>query len=389
MGYIEDLKSKRQGQGRLRWRVRYRDPAGRERAKSFARKQDAERFLRHAEADKLRGQWVDPRQGRTTVRELAERWYATTVTLKAKTREDYRSLLHNHVLPAFGERVVASLDTLAVRGWLAGLVSGGLSPSRAKHAYYVLYAVLEAAIQASALVRNPAAGVRAPRSHSREMHFLSAAEVERLAEAIVPPYGVLVRFAAYTGLRAGEIAALRVKRLDLLRGTVRVVEAASEVSGRLITGPTKTHAERTVRLPRFLRDELAAYLASPPRDRDAFVFTAPKGGPLRHHNFYKRQFCPALVRAGLPAQIRFHDLRHTCASLLIAQGAHPKAIQAHLGHSSIQVTMDRYGHLFPDALEHLADRLDAAHAQLRMDAMGTEPHRGLIELPQRRTRNGP
>ena len=321
--------------------------------------------------------------------ELAERWYATTVTLKPKTREDYRSLLHNHVLPAFGNRAVASLDTLAVRAWLAGLVSRGLSPSRAKHAYYVLYAVLEAAIQAGALVRNPAAGVRPPRSHSREMHFLSAAEVERLAEAIVPPYGVLVRVAAYTGLRAGEIAALRVKRLDLLRGTVRVVEAASEVGGRLIAGPTKTHAERTVRLPRFLRDELAAYLASPPRDRDAFVFTAPKGGPLRHHNFYQRQFCPALVRAGLPAQIRFHDLRHTCASLLIAQGAHPKAIQAHLGHSSIQVTMDRYGHLFPDALEHLADRLDAARAQLRMDAMGTEPRHGLIELPQRRTRNGP
>ena len=389
MGYIEDLKSKRQGQGRLRWRVRYRDPAGRERAKSFARRRDAERFLQHAEADKLRGMWVDPKQGRTTVGELAERWYATTVTLKAKTREDYRSLLHNHVLPAFGGRAVASLDTLAVRSWLAGLVSGGLSPSRAKHAYYVLYAVLEAAIQAGALVRNPAAGVRPPRSHSREMHFLSAAEVERLAEAIVPPYGVLVRFAAYTGLRAGEIAALRVKRLDLLRGTVRVVEAASEVGGRLITGPTKTHAERTVRLPRFLRDELAAYLASPPRDRDAFVFTAPKGGPLRHHNFYQRQFCPALVRAGLPAQIRFHDLRHTCASLLIAQGAHPKAIQAHLGHSSIQVTMDRYGHLFPDALEHLADRLDAARAQLRMDAMGTEPRHGLVELPQRRTRNGP
>ena len=389
MGYIEDLKSKRQGQGRLRWRVRYRDPAGRERAKSFARRRDAERFLQHAEADKLRGQWVDPRQGRRTVGELAERWYATTVTLKPKTREDYRSLLHNHVLPAFGNRAVASLDTLAVRAWLAGLVSRGLSPSRAKHAYYVLYAVLEAAIQAGALVRNPAAGVRPPRSHSREMHFLSAAEVERLAEAIVPPYGVLVRFAAYTGLRAGEIAALRVKRLDLLRGTVRVVEAASEVGGRLIAGPTKTHAERTVRLPRFLRDELAAYLASPPRDRDAFVFTAPKGGPLRHHNFYQRQFCPALVRAGLPAQIRFHDLRHTCASLLIAQGAHPKAIQAHLGHSSIQVTMDRYRHLFPDALEHLADRLDAARAQLRMDAMGTEPRHGLIELPQRRTRNGP
>src|SRR4029453_562376 len=205
MGYIEDLKSRRQGQGRLRWRVRYRDPAGRERAKSFARKVDAERFLRRVEADKFQGLWVDPRQGQTTVGELADRWYATTVTLKPKTREDYRSLLDNHVLPTFGDRAVASIDTLAVRSWHANLVSGGLSLSRAKHAYYVLFAVLEAAIQAGALVRNPAAGIRLSPSRLREMHFLSAAEVERLAQAITPPYGTLVRFAAYTGLRAGEI----------------------------------------------------------------------------------------------------------------------------------------------------------------------------------------
>jgi integrase len=388
MGYIEDLKSKRQGQGRLRWRVRYRDPTGRERAKSFARRVDAQRFLQHAEADKLRGLWVDPQQGRTTVGELAERWYATTVALKPKTREDYRSLLNNHVLPTFGDRAVASLDTLAVRGWLAGLVNKGLSPSRAKHTYYVLFAVLEAAIQAGALVRNPAAGVRVPRDRSREMHFLSAAGVERLAEAIVPPYGLLVRFAAYTGLRAGEIAALRVKRLDLLRGTVRVVESATEVGGRLIIGPTKTHSERTVRLPRFLRDDLAAYLASRSRNPDGFVFTAPKGGQLRHNNFYQRLFCPALARAGLPTEVRFHDLRHTCAALLIAQGAHPKAIQAHLGHSSIQVTMDRYGHLFPDALEHLADRLDAARAMARMDPPPAGRQAGVIELPTRRVEEG-
>jgi integrase len=132
----------------------------------------------------------------------------------------------------------------------------------------VLYAVLEAAIQAGALVRNPAAGIRVPRSRPREMHVLSAAEVERLAEAIVPPYGLLVRFAAYTGLRAGELAALRVKRLDLLRGTVRVVESASEVGGRLVLGSTKTYAERTVRLPRLPREELAVYLAGRPRDPD-------------------------------------------------------------------------------------------------------------------------
>jgi integrase len=388
MGYIEDLRDKRQGAGRLRYRVRYRDPAGRERAKSFARKVDAERFLRHVEADLVRGQWVDPEHGRMTVGELAERWFATTAALKPKTREDYRSLLDNHVLPAFGERPVGSIDTLTVRGWLAGLVSGGLSASRAKHAYYVLFAVLEAAIQAGAVLRNPAAGVRVPRSRRREMQFLSAAEVERLAEAITPPYGLLVRFAAYTGLRAGELAALRVKRLDLLRGTVRVVESASEVGGRLVLGSTKTYAERTVRLPRFLRDDLAAYLADRPRDPDGCVFTALKGGPLRHNNFYQRIFCPALARAGLPTQVRFHDLRHTCAALLIAQGAHPKAIQVHLGHSSIQVTMDRYGHLFPDALEQLADRLDAARAAARTDPARTEPQTTVVELPARQAADG-
>jgi hypothetical protein len=128
VGYVEDLRGKKQGQGRPRWRARYRDLSGRERSKSFARKVEAEQFLRHVEADLVRGQWVDPQHGRTTVGELAERWFATTAALKPKTREDYRSLPDNHVLPAFGNRPVGSIDTLAVRGWLAGLVSGGCRP---------------------------------------------------------------------------------------------------------------------------------------------------------------------------------------------------------------------------------------------------------------------
>lgn len=90
------------------------------------------------------------------------------------------------------------------------------------------------------------------------------------------------------------------------------------------------------------------------------MFTAPEGGPLRHANFYKRVWHPAKRAAGVPEDLRIHDLRHTCAALLIAQGASPKAIQAHLGRSSIQVTLGRYGHLFPEDLEDLAARLDAA-----------------------------
>ena len=115
------------------------------------------------------------------------------------------------------------------------------------------------------------------------MQFLDAEQVEVLAEAIDARYGTLIRFVAYSGLRPSELTALRVDRLDLLRGTARVVEAAPEVDGRLHWGGIKTHEARTVRLPRSVSEELGVYLAARPRDPQALVFTAPLGGPLRPH----------------------------------------------------------------------------------------------------------
>jgi integrase len=115
-------------------------------------------------------------------------------------------------------------------------------------------------------------------------------------------------------------------------------------------------------LPRFLRDRVAEHLAG--TDDDAtLVFQAPGAGPLRYSNFARRVWKPALAKVGLP-DMGLHGLRHTCAALLIAQGAHPKAIQSHLGHRSITTTLDRYGHLFEDEREKLAERIDAAYAEL-------------------------
>jgi integrase len=114
-------------------------------------------------------------------------------------------------------------------------------------------------------------------------------------------------------------------------------------------------------LPPFLVEELTVYLGDASDDSDAFVFTAPEGGPLRHNLFYQRTFRPAVRRAGLPPGLRFHDLRHTCAALLIAQRAHPKAMQERLGHSSITVTLDRYGHLFPSLDEALTEGLEGTY----------------------------
>jgi integrase len=162
-------------------------------------------------------------------------------------------------------------------------------------------------------------------------------------------------------LRWGEAAAIRRRRGDLLRGRLEVAESLAEVGAALHFGPTKTHQCRAVTLPRFLRTMLGQHLEDVPTDPDALVFTAPGGGPLRLTNFRRRVWVPALRAAHLPERFRIHDLRHTCASLLIAWGEHPKKIQEHLGHSSIQVTMDRYGHLFPDENERLADALEATY----------------------------
>jgi integrase len=237
----------------------------------------------------------------------------------------------------------------------------------------VLSQILAAGVEGGRIARNPAAGVRLPRIVRRDMHFLSARQVEDLIAAIDPRYRLLVRFAAYTGLRAGELVALRVRHLNLLRGRCEVDESATEVDGRLVWGPTKTYARRTVPLPRFLCDQLAAYLAERPHGPDDLVFTAPHGGPLREQKFVAGLFKPAVARAGLPHRLRFHDLRHTCASLLIAQGASVKAVQAQLGHASATVTLDRYGHLFPDELQLLADRLQEAYTDAITDPARTEP----------------
>jgi integrase len=377
MGYVEDLRGKKQGQGRPRWRARYRDPSGRERSKSFTRKVDAERFLVSIEDAKLRGAYVDPAAGRVPFAEWAERWFNTTATLRPSTRKDYEVLLNNQVLPAFGDMTLVAIDALAVREWVAELVAGGLSAKRARKAHQVLSQILATAVDGGRLPRNVAEGTKLPKVQRKEMHFLTAAQVEALAEAMAPPYGVLIRFAAYTGLRPCEFVALKVGRLDLLRGTVRVAEAAPEVAGHLEWGGVKTHEARTVRLPRSVAEELGAYLAGRPHDPGDLVFTAPRGGPLRESKFVPGRFKPAIGAANqalaelvddgrpdpLPGELRLYDLRHTAASLMIRQGASIKAVQKQLGHATASITLDTYGHLFPDELEALAGRLEDARTE--------------------------
>jgi integrase len=358
---------------------------------------DAERFLVSIEDAKLRGAYVDPAAGEVPFREWAERWERTTATLRPSTRKDYAVLLKNQVLPEFGDLTLAAIDSLAVREWVAQLVADGLSAKRARKAHQVLSQILASGVDGGRLPRNVAEGIKLPKVQRKEMHFLTAAQVEALAEAIAPPYGVLVRFAAYTGLRPCEFVALKVSRLDLLRGTVRVAEAAPEVAGYLEWGGVKTHEARTVRLPRSLAEELGAYLAGRPNGRDDLVFTAPRGGPLRESKFVPGRFKPAigaaneaiaqLAQDGRPDPLlkglRLYDLRHTAASLMIRQGASIKAVQKQLGHATASITLDTYGHLFPDELEALAGRMEDARTEALVTLARTQRGPTVVPLRER------
>jgi integrase len=145
------------------------------------------------------------------------------------------------------------------------------------------------------------------------------------------------------------------------RRTIDVRESIGEVRGRIVVGPTKTGRPRTITVPRFLAEMIGEQIGE--YSSDEYVFTAAEGGPVRHRNFMRRHFKPAVTAAELDDGLRWHDLRHTTAALLVANGRHLEEVKDYLGHSSIRVISDRYGHLFPKARAELADALDDTFAK--------------------------
>jgi integrase len=349
------------------WQARYRAPDGGERARNFARKVDAEAFLATVESDKLRGQWTDPRLTRITFVEWNARVQAGRVNLAASTRESDGSVIRSLILPTFERFALSAIEPGHVRAWVAELVAAGYSPSTIRRAYTLFRLTLELAVEDGRLARSPCRRIALPRIEQSDKRFLSIEEVEHLAGAIRPRYRTMVLTGAYTGLRPGELAALRVDRLDLLRRQLRVEE------------PLKTPASRrTVSFPSFLADELAAHLAAHPGD-DGLVFTAPEGGQLRPGLFRRRIWHPA-VRDSVGDPMRPHDLRHTHVALLIAAGEDPYVISQRLGHASIRTTYDVYGHLFEGRDRDAADALEAARTRSLADSPRTRGGSSVISI---------
>lgn len=366
------------GSGERRYRVRYRMPDRRQTDKrGFRTRRDAERFLAGVETAKDTGVYVAPSAGRVRLDAWSQTWMGAQGHLKPSTAARAAGIVRVHVVPRWGRVPLAEVRHADVQAWVTGL-SERLSPSSVRQVHRTLSLMLDLAVRDGRLARNAASGVRLPRQPMASRRFLTHDQVAELATAVeaevagrVSPradvaagaaarargHRVLVELLAYSGLRWGEVAGLRVGRLDLLRRRLEVVEAVTEVNGRHVWGSPKSHAVRAVPVPRFLVDELAAQVAG--MTRDDLVFPSTTGAPLRVGSFRRAGFDRAAVAVGLEG-LTPHELRHTAASLAIAAGASIKAVQGMLGHASATLTLDRYGHLYPDELDALGDALHLA-----------------------------
>jgi integrase len=329
-----------QKRGANRWRARYRTSDGRERSQTFKRRIAAERFLHEIEAAKARDAWVDPSAGRIAFHQWAEQWFTGKVRLRAATRAKNRSLLDNHVLPAFGATRVNAVTRSDVQGWLRRLADEGYAPKTVHECSGLLASIMAEAVEEGMIAKSPCRRLELPQKEHRERRFLTEDQVVQLLSATPSLYQALIFTAAYIGLRWEELAALKRARLDVREdrpATMRLVAVIERAGGtyRYTEEMKSKKARRTIRLPETAREVLAGHLINAPESE--WVFPAQEGGHLRYDNFRLRVWKPSVERAAL-APLTFHELRHTAAAFMIDDGADPYLVMRRLGHEDIRTT---------------------------------------------------
>jgi integrase len=286
--------------------------------------------------------------------------------LKPSTVSSYQSNLAGHIGPFFGAMQLGDVTLVHIQEFIKALLGKGLSPKTIGNTIVILKEMFKHAVQWGHLGTNPAQYVERPRGEDKEMDVFTPEEIRRLLDAQEEPLRTLLLTAVLTGMRQGELFGLQWEDIDFTAHLIHVRRALWH--GTLGT-PKSRRSRRAIDMPPTL--EAALRRLSTGRC-SAFVFCSEKGTPIDADNFRHREFPQALRRAGL-RRVRFHDLRHTYTSLLIAHGAHPKYIQAQLGHASIQTTLDRYGHLMPQLHQAEAQKLD----QLVFGEQAAKPARRL------------
>lgn len=361
-------------------------------------KRNAEAVLNKWLTEKRQGTFVEP--SRELLTAYLERWLSTAAPQRANTQQEYRAVLTRYVKPTLGDRRLSELRPSDVQGLytdMATLTSeewdgrrrqscvqergadatkenGGkktgrqkarnrqLSPRTIRITHTVLSAALKQAVSWGELPRNPAAGAKLPKVQRREMHALSSEQAASFQKAAAANrHGVLFMFALATGMRPSEYLALRWKDVDFKAGTMTVQRVVLSTGARgTFADPKTDRSRRTIPLPASTVKALREHrLQSKFKGPDDLVFPGEDGQPLDAHNLAQRHFKPLAKAAGLPEGFRLYDLRHSCATLLLAAGINPKVVSERLGHASIKLTLDVYSYVLPNIQQEAAAKLDA------------------------------
>ena len=312
-------------------------------------REDVAKKLTKALADRDSGFVFD--SGSLTLSEYMDKWLkAIQGTISVGSWKQYETIVRLHIKPALGKLKLARVSALHIQTLYRDKLDSGLSPRRVIYIHVTLHKALKQAVRWSLLPRNVTDAVEPPRIKKNEISPLNEEQVRKLLEsARGDKLEALYILAITTGMRQGEILGLQWKDIDIGSGIVRVNRT---IFNGVVSPPKTAKSRRSIKLSKSALTALKNHGVT-----SEWVFSTRYGKPIDSHNLIKQSWRPLLKKAGLPHR-RFHDLRHTCATLLLSRGVHPKIVQELLGHSSISITLDTYSHVLPNMQEKVVEAME-------------------------------
>ncbi len=381
-GQNEQPQTRRRGfvqkRGDSTWLVRifvgYKEDGSREYHNKTIKglKADADKYLTDKLREKDLGMFVAPTT--ITLSEYLDKWLevAAKPRLRERTLEDYKEYLKRYVRPTIGSKRLSEIRPLHVQQVYTNMQTNGLSARTVRYCHAILSSALKQAVKWQMLAINPASMADLPRQQRKEMNALSPEEAGRFLDAAESDkWHIIFALALTSGMRPEEYLALQWKDFDSKAGTVTVTRAIvwrRKGGGWKFEPPKTPQSRRTIPLPlsviRLLQEHRRKQneerlKAGPAYQHNDFIFAGESGTPIRRENLFRRHFKPLLKAANLPSHIRLYDLRHTCATLLMAAGENPKVVSERLGHASIVLTLDTYSHVLPNMQQAATAKLES------------------------------
>ena len=346
-----------------------RDISGKRRRKAIygKTKKEVREKITKLQAQSLEGRLIEP--SKLTISQFIAEWLENTSrpTIKLNTYTSYESTIRHHIHPHIGATRLSKLTPRKIQYLYSKLEKNGCSPRMRELVHSILHKALDQALKWDLIVRNPCDAVKRPVVPKKEMRCLTEQEVNTFLEhAREDRLYCLYLLALTTGMRQGELLGLQWIDVDLKHGSIHVCRNLMEVKGKHYLGsPKSAKGIRNIALPKSATSVLIEHGKRMLSEgfRKGYVFCDTKGGPLRKSNLQRNSFKPLLKRASLP-DIRFHDLRHTAASLLLLQNVHPKVVQERLGHANISLTLNTYSHILPSMQQTAVDKIDGLLTEL-------------------------